>query len=85
MKGRNIGRGVSIWINHIRGEQSLHDEVDAYFAPSECHALVARGETYRNRIVRRHIKSVTGLSFRAFKREVRRRTSARCAHFTCCI
>jgi hypothetical protein len=35
--------------------------------------------------VRRHIKSVTGLSFRAFKREVRRRTSARCAHFTCCI
>lgn len=78
--GHDIGKGLSLWIRFHREEEEAHADVDAFFAPSECHALVSKGEHKRERRVRRHIKAVTGLRWRLFVRECERRTSPRTMH-----
>jgi len=83
MKGHNIGRGVSLWLAFQRAEHAAHEDVDAFDAPGECHVLVEKFYRRRERLVRRHIRGVTGLPFDLFCREVRRRTSPHVAHFIC--
>lgn len=80
-KGRNIGRGASILALHIASEEALHDDADAWNAPSECHQLISVSSARRFRTVRKRIKAVTGLKFHTFLREVKRRTSSRWIHF----
>lgn len=80
-RGRNISQGASILARHVRSAHSLHDDVDEWGAPTECHGLVVRLNAREFRLVRRRIKAVTGLKFNAFVREVERRTSPRWVHF----
>jgi len=73
--GHDIGKGLSIWLRFMRSEDEAHEDVDRFHAPSECHALVSKGIEKRLRVLRRHIKATTGLKYRVFERECRRRTS----------
>ena len=80
-KGRNIGKGASIYRAFARGCDQEFDDLHAFHAPSECVPLVQRSQLRRFRVVRRHIKSVTGLRFNAFIKEAERRTSGRWIYF----
>lgn len=77
---RNLGRALSIIIEHQRRENAMHDDVDAFHAPSECHDLVSRHEGKRFRAVRRHVEGITGHRFAVVMREAARRTSAATMH-----
>lgn len=74
---RNLGRGLTIFLEHHRYENFMHDEIDAWHAPSECHALASRGEDRRFRAMRRHVEGVTGLKWKVFREQVIRRTGLR--------
>jgi hypothetical protein len=71
---RRLGKAIGIIARNEADENFMHADVDAFHAPSECHELVARGETKRRRLARRHAKSVSGLSRTAFNRELSRVT-----------
>lgn len=81
MKGRNLGKGASIYRDFARGCDQEFDDMEAFHAPSECVTLIQRSQQRRFRVVRRQIKSITGLRFNAFIDELERRTSARWVHF----
>ena len=68
-----IGKAISILLAAEHHECMLHDDVDAWGAPSECHGLVARGEAQRLRAARRHAVAVSGCRN---LREIRRRARA---------
>lgn len=74
---RQLGKALSILAAADRAEAELHADVDAFGAPGECHALVARGEARRRRQARRHAEAVAGLPLRALMAEARRRTSSK--------
>ena len=63
-----MGKAISIIAKARAAEYIMHADVDAYYAPSECHELVSRGEERRERQARRHAKSISGLSRRGFNR-----------------
>ena len=67
-----MGRAVSIIAAHFAAEHIAHADVDAFGAPSECHALVARGEAQRERQARRLAKAASGLSRAEFNRRLRK-------------
>ena len=70
----NIGKAIGILIEAALHEEALHDDVDAFHAPSECHDLVARGEGKRFRLARRRALHASGFnSMRLLRREVHRR------------
>lgn len=54
----------------------MHMDVDAFYAPSECHGLVSKGEAQRARQARRHAVAVSGVSAREL-RMIGRRLSGR--------
>ena len=68
---RQIGKAFGIIARAEAREIMMHQDVSAFYAPSECHALVSRGEERRKREARRHAKSISGLSRRAFNRELK--------------
>lgn len=76
-KGINLSRGVTIYLRFVRDCTARHEDVDLFNAPSECHKDVSDINTVMFRRVRRHIKGVTGLRWKPFIREVRRRTCAK--------
>lgn len=78
---RTMSLGLEILLEAQRREDAMHEDVDAFNAPSECHALVSRGLADRLRHARRRIRAATGLTFRQFEREIARRTSAKWAYF----
>ena len=57
---QNLSRAASLIFRHIQCECAMHEDVDAFHAPSECHGLVARGEAKRWRATARKIKALTG-------------------------
>lgn len=71
----NLGRALSIIVQHKRNEDAMHEDVNQFHAPSECHELVSRGEAKRFRLVRRRVKALTGSRYDLVLREARRRTS----------
>lgn len=77
-KGRDIGKAAGIVRAFFEAEESFHADVAAWGAPGECHTLISSGECRRFRTVRRHVKAVTGLPWRVYVSEVKRRTSPRC-------
>lgn len=78
--GCNIGLGMSIFRRFVRLCAAMHTEVNEMHAPSECHGDVSMSNARAFRTVRRQIKAVTGLRWRVFMREVRRRTTGRFAY-----
>jgi len=67
-----IGKAISILIAAQNRLNELHEDVDAFGAPGECHDLVARGEAGALRQARRHAIAVSGCrSMREIKRRAR--------------
>lgn len=69
---RQMGKAIGILALAQAREDFMHEDVDAFGAPGECHGLVSRGEARRERQARRHAKAASGLSRAAFNRELRR-------------
>jgi len=69
---RQLGKAFGLIARQEAYEQMMHADISAWHAPSECHAVVARGEKRRLREARRHAKAVSGLSRRAFNVELKR-------------
>lgn len=71
---RSIGRAVGILVQAQMREIAMHEDVDAWGAPGECHRDVARGEGGRLRLARRRALHAAGLrSMHLLRREARRR------------
>ena len=69
-----LGKAIGILINQQRHECALHADVDAWYAPSECHASVARGEESRARLARRHACHVANVkNLRQLRKQARAR------------
>jgi hypothetical protein len=68
-----LGKAISILVSAERIERDMHDDVDAWGAPGECHDLVARGEGKRLRHARRRALHAAGVnSMRVLRARVRR-------------
>lgn len=65
-----LGKAFTILAQAQVREEIMHDDVAAFHAPSECHALVSKGEARRLREARRRAKAVSGLSRSHFNRTV---------------
>lgn len=57
----NLGRAITILLRAYEREHALHEDVDAFHAPGECHELVARGGDKRLRFAVRHACAVAGV------------------------
>lgn len=70
---RSLGRALAAASRADAHEQLMHMDVAAFHAPSECHALVSRGEGYRLRLARRHAEAIAGCRWGLIEREAARR------------
>lgn len=70
---RNLGRALTILVQQEVAEIELHDDVDAWHAPSECHRDVARYEAQRAREARKHAEAVARRPLRTILREAKAR------------
>lgn len=70
--GQQLGKALGILWRAERAESEMHADVDAWHAPSECHALVARGEDSRRRQARRHARAVAGMPIRVLMARAQR-------------
>lgn len=68
-----LGRALTILIRAAEVEHAMHDDVDAWGAPSECHALVSKGEGERARLAMRRACHAAGVSNRRLLRKAMRR------------
>lgn len=69
---RQLGRAIGILLAATRLEGALHEDVDAYHAPSECHGPVSRGQGKRLRYARRRALHAAGFnSLRLIRRAAR--------------
>lgn len=69
----NLGRALTVLAKAEAAELNAHADVDAFWAPSEIHALVSRGEARRQRIARRHAESIARAPLRIIDREAQKR------------
>ncbi len=67
---RQLGKAIGIIARACANESIMHEDISAWGAPSECHADVEKGEAIRLRHAHRLAKSVSGLSRRAFNKEL---------------
>lgn len=58
-----------------RAEHEMHADVDAFSAPSECHALIDLDDD------RKHALAQWGFTIEEYEAELKRRVSGRWAHF----
>lgn len=70
---RNLGQVLTIIARAEACEHFMHADVDAWGAPSECHGLVSRGETRRQRQARRHAEAVARAPWRVIQRQAAKR------------
>jgi hypothetical protein len=70
---RNLGKAVGILARAEAAEHDYHADVDAWGAPGECHAVVAKGAARRLRRARKHAEAVAGMPLRAIARHALRR------------
>lgn len=61
-----LGRALTIVYTASVREEIMHEDVAAFGAPSECHALVSKGADQRMRAAYRHACAVSGLKRREF-------------------
>lgn len=73
---RNLSKALTIVARAEADEIIMHDDVDAWGAPGECHALVMRGEHVRLRRARRHAEAVAQRPWRVIRREAAKRGCA---------
>ena len=66
---RNLGQVLTVLAIREAAECFAHADVEAFGAPSECHALVSRGEDKRRRTARRLAESVARRPMRIVRRE----------------
>lgn len=69
----NLGKAISILVSAQMRECEMHEDVDAFHAPGECHRDVARGEGRRLRLARRRALHAAGLRSMALLRRAARR------------
>lgn len=69
----NLGRVLSIMLRAEVAEMSLHADVDAWGAPSECHGDVRRGEAGRMRTARKMAEAEARAPWRVIVKEAKRR------------
>jgi hypothetical protein len=69
----NLSRALTILARAEAAEIDLHADVDAWGAPSECHALVGRHQARRDRIARKHAEAEAQRPLRVIRRETQRR------------
>ena len=70
---RNLGKVLTILATADVREAVLHADVDAFGAPSECHALVSRGQDRRMRQARKHAEAIARAPLRVIARQSRQR------------
>jgi hypothetical protein len=70
---QNLGKVLGIVARHKAIEIFMHNDVDAWGAPSEYHDDVSRGEARRWREARRHAEAVAQRPWRYIVREAQRR------------
>jgi hypothetical protein len=68
-----LGKAIGILLRAYELELEAHADVAAFHAPSECHALVARGEGERLRRARKHAEAVAGMKLRDIRKLARKR------------
>jgi hypothetical protein len=61
MKMAQLGKAVGILMAHQRVCDEMHEDVDAFHAPSECHEIVSRGNARRFRLVKKHACVAAGV------------------------
>lgn len=59
---QQLGKAFSVIARQLASEEMAHDEVDAYYAPSECHGLVKKHMVKKHRLARRYARSISGLN-----------------------
>ena len=70
---QQLGKAMGILVRQHLNECEMHEDVSAFHAPGECHALGSRGEEQRNRAARRHACAVARVkSMRGLRRKVLR-------------
>ena len=67
-----LGKAIGILVRAIEREEMLHEDIDAWGAPGECHGVVARGEDRRMRQARKHAEAVAGMPLRVIRRKARK-------------
>jgi hypothetical protein len=70
---RNLGRVLSIVVRAEVDEHSLHADVSAWGAPSECHDDVSRGEERRMQEAVRQAEAEAGKSWEDIVEEAKQR------------
>ena len=60
-KKQNLGRALSILIAHEQMCNDMHDDVDAFHAPSECRDTVRKWNARDFRRAKKHACSVAGV------------------------
>lgn len=82
MKGHNIGRGLSVVHRFFNGCDHDDDFGRAMGAPmGELRHLISRGRARGFRLIRKRVRAITGLKWREFEKEVKRRTNAKWVHY----
>jgi hypothetical protein len=69
----NLGKALSIIAKAQVLEAIMHEDVDAFGAPSECHGLVDHGCAKRFRLARRRAEALAGAPLRIIELQARRR------------
>jgi hypothetical protein len=72
-KVSNLSTALTILARAEAAEHFMHADVAAFGAPSECHALVARGQHARNRIARKRAEAAARAPLRVIKRVAQQR------------
>lgn len=68
MTTQQLGRGLTTVIKQQVSESLMHADVDAFHAPSECHALVSKGEDERYEEALKKGAQEANMSLKDFKR-----------------
>ena len=69
----NLSAALTILARAEASEHFMHADVDAFGAPGECHALVARGEKQRQRQARKQAEAIAQRPFRIIRKDAKRR------------
>lgn len=57
----NLGKAISILLQHERKSADFYEDLSAFHAPSECHPVVSRGLARDFRTVRKHACATAGV------------------------
>lgn len=60
--GQQLGKAISIMMRFEARENMMHEDLNGFYAPSECHDQVAKGSIRRARQAIRHARSVSGVT-----------------------